>query len=215
MTVVFAILKAVWGVLRAIPWQVYAVVAVVTAIFAVHVHLLNKAVDEQKQVDEAQCAAEKKAERDARDRANALANAQLAEKARALAIARESAELDRQREEARHQAELLDLQRRKDAYVGPNVLKDSRCSDVPRGYLLWRTDTAAFANGAQLPAGPQAKDGPLDEPSGVSLSALADTDLAQADAFRKARQWGSEWRDYALELKTYCEDTLTTLKGKP
>lgn len=149
----------------------------------------------------------------ARERATALANAELADagyqaKRKADALA---ALLEHEKEQAA--AARAALANRKDAYVAPALTKS--CPDVPRGYLLWRSAAAAYANGADFPPAPNPSDLSLAFPSGVSLGTLSDTDLAQAAAFRDALQWGNGWKQYAANVGDYCDAVIAAAKGRP
>jgi hypothetical protein len=75
-------------------------------------------------------------------------------------------------------AELAALMKRGSEHVTPASTRS--CPDVPRSYLLFRADAAAFANRATAAIPTAAGAEPVETASGVSLPALTDTDAGQA-----------------------------------
>jgi hypothetical protein len=84
---------------------------------------------------------------------------------------------------------------------------------VPRSYLLFRADAAAFANRAiaAIPAaaGPE----PVETASGVSLPALTDTDAGQASAYRACAERDEGWLKYKADVDAYVVDVKRVLGG--
>lgn len=101
--------------------------------------------------------------------------------------------------EKRHQAAIASLKEGFANYVTP--LQLSRCSDVPRGYLVRRANAASYANGGAESAGPPASAASFDEPSGVSLAALDATDVEAAGAYRSCRNLVAEWEDWGARVE--------------
>jgi hypothetical protein len=146
----------------------------------------------------------------AQERADAIANAVLADQQVKFAALRKQAQEKLEQQEKDARAELERLKGSLPAYVSP--LRLSSFPALPRGFLRYGAAAAAFANGEGAdPRGAAVQ--PDDEPSTVSLAAWGDYLADQASAFRSCTAWGSGWRDYAGRLKAQCESTISTLQG--
>lgn len=136
------------------------------------------------------------------------------------ALEKKYAELSAQRDrelvakDAQRLAELAALKKRIPAYVTPASTRS--CPDVPRSYLLFRADAAAFANretGA-IPAASAAARGDAPETaSGVSLAELAGTDADQAGAYRACAERVEGWLKYKADVDAWLVDVKRVLGG--
>lgn len=196
--------------LRGVPLKAWLVLAAFAAVVGLHFVLEARALAgndakwEAKLVD--RLAAQKRAfERqiqDARDAAQKKLDA----------LRDDNAKLQRERDaalkaaEARRIEAVANLKKGFAHYVTP--LQLSRCSDIPRGFLLFGADAAAYANGGNPPVAPPAPDLALDAPSGVSLDALAGTVAEQAGAFRQCRERVLAWETWARDV----DDSFERLK---
>lgn len=200
-----AFLGGLWTFLRSVPWQVWAALALALA-FLVYGHVKYK---DGYSTAEGHYQAEFKRLEAEREAATRYAQEAIDAHAREIAAQRLEQERALLAAEQRRLRELADLRRRLTIHVTAENTRS--CPDLPRVYLLHRHDAAAYANRVERAevAGTSAE--PESEPSGVSLPALAETDIAQADAFRQAVTWGEGWRDYALTTKKSCEQTFAVL----
>lgn len=186
-----------------------AAVAVAAAVaFAAH----ERAIGYKEAVDEA-AVAEKKRE----DAYLALmAKRQAAFNALERKYAALSAQRDRElvAKDTQRLAELAALKKRIPSYVTPASTRS--CPDVPRSYLLFRADAAAFANrqtGAIAPAGAAASGDAPETASGVSLSDLAGTDADQASAYRACAERDEGWLKYKDDVEAWLVDVKRVLGG--
>lgn len=194
-----------------IPAKAWPYIGLAVALMLLHLDLEHRAVQAAVAKNEAKHAKIDAERAAAQKKADALAQKKL-DDARTQNV---QLQLDRNDElaaaEAKRVADLADLRKRMPAYVSHLTLPDA---DVPRGYILWRSAAAAFANGADGAAPPGPAEGSLDGPSGIPFATLAETDAAQADAFRAAVAWGRGWQTYARDLKAACETDLSILTTK-
>src|SRR5688572_15297724 len=112
---------------------------------------------------------------------------------------------DRQREQ-----EIDDLRKEIPTYVSTENTRS--CPDVPRGYLLYRAAAAARANAAGPGPGPESGAHLEDAPSGVSLPTLAQTDLAQANAYRACADRHAAWLKYEADVEAWVEKVRHILR---
>lgn len=210
MTAALAFLKAAWGIAKLIPWQIYVVIGLFAAAYAYGLSEHHIGYKEAKDEDAKIAEAKQKAQ----DAANALANAKLFSVAYTAQKQADFLAWKLEDEKKDNAVQLAAAKSKEPNYVSPLALGGND-PILPRGYILWRVDTAAYANGIDFPDAPAAPAGTLGQPSGVSLSTFSDVDLAQATAFREAVQWGSAWKDRANLLETTCNAIITTAKGSP
>ena len=200
-----AFLRTAWGFLKLIPWQVWAALAAALAIMYFG-HIRYKAG--YARAEAVYQAHFRDLERQ-RDEANKAVQKALAERNEAAEKLKKAHEEALAEAEAKRLKDLADQKRRLTANVTTESTRS--CPDVPRSYILFRVDAAAFANGVGGAETAGTAAGVEPEGSGVSLPALAETDLAQANAFREAVTWGEAWRDYADRTKQTCEQAFEVL----
>lgn len=214
-------ITAALGFLKLVPRQVWYALAAIAALTALFFWIDGRGYDRGQARERATWQA-----REAKLVAAAAARLEAAQKAllardAAQIIAEAAAAAERAMAAAKHARDLAALQRKVPTYV--TRVQADRCTDVPRGYLLLRRDAAAFANGAADGLAAPAPAAPDDSPSGVSLAPvagepasgtyLADTDVAQAAAFRSLAQRLKDTDVWAESVLTWCNVTITTLKG--
>jgi len=195
-------LLPVWNFLKSLPWWIYALVAAVLYhVAAIHI-AASRATDECNAKWEVKVAQQQKAQ----DAANALANAKLSDARYAVQQSEAALDLRLANESQETQAKVVQAKEKEVEYVPVVVAPDM----LPVGYILWRIDSAGFANGIDFPPAPAAPRESLGDPSGISLTQITDLDLAQAASFRDAVTWGSGWKDRAIDLeKLYTQVTAT------
>jgi hypothetical protein len=190
-------LLAVGSFLKSIPWQVYAILAVVVGLGIAHVSLVREAVAR----NDAKWVGRLEEQKRRQDAADAKAKHEIAalQSLYTEATARHEASL--KAVQSQRLQELTKLKERLAAYVTP--LQLARCNDVPRGYLLFRSDAAAFANSRPIAGAAEAPADPVDSPSGVSLESLAEADAAQAAAYRTCADRDAAWRKYHMSVEEW------------
>lgn len=202
-----AFLKSAWGILKLIPWQVYAVIAGGIAIYGYGLNEHHLGFKEAKAED----AKAEEVKRKAQEASNALANAQLFSVGFDAKKRADFAEWKLQDEAKDHAVKLAAAQSKEKNYEPAIVL--AAVPQLPVGYILWRLDTAGFANGIDIPDAPAAPKESLGQPSGLSLTEISDLDLAQASAFREAVTWGKSWQQRARDVEQECTAIISTVKG--
>lgn len=212
-------LTAVANVLKAIPWQVYAVAA---AALAAGVWLqwhddqirAEVAADWRAKLEASEKAC--KAREDAANAAHAKAIAALQLKldtslasARAAAAAH-AAQLKAERDKRLHAEQLLENERSRN--VTPEA--DVACV-LTRGVVRQFTVAAAIANGEQPPVDAGAAGsgpGDVNAPSGVAISQLSRANDDNAAAFASCRGRVAAWESYhATVIKPWIASTLEAL----
>jgi hypothetical protein len=203
---ILAVLNVARAIFARIPWQVYAVLAVVLLLVGIHLTLQHRALERQArdfEIEKSEITKEYE-DRLSLQKANfqkqiedarAVAQAKLDEMGVELRALNETREKERREAEKRRLADLAKLKSGFANYVSP--LQLSRCIDVPRGYLVRREAAAAFANGRTESAEPPASPSELDQPSGISLAAVDAIDAEAAGAYRACRDRVLEWEQWA------------------
>lgn len=197
---VWAALKVFWTFLKGIPWQVWAALGIALAVLYFG-HTRYKA-------GYAEAEGHYIARFHELERQAALARLEVQQALKERDAIAEELKLEHEKQLAEAETKRLkDLEAQKRRLTANVTTENTRsCPDLPRSYILFRHAAADHANATDR--GPEtvgATAGVEPEPSGVSLPSIAETDLAQADAFREAVTWGTAWRDYAERTKTTCE----------
>lgn len=107
-------------------------------------------------------------------------------------------------------ADLEDLKGRIPTYV--STLSTRACPDLPMGYVLHRRNAADLANGRDASA-PEPSPELAAATTGISLSAIADTDAGQAGAFRACTQRVKAWEEYADQVEAWSRAVNLILTG--
>jgi hypothetical protein len=126
-----------------------------------------------------------------------------------------SAQHDRElvAKDGQRMAELAALKKRIPTYVTKASTRS--CPDVPRSYLLFRADAAAFANrqaSAIAPAAAAASGDAAQTASGISLDDLSGADADQAGSYRACAERDEAWLKYKADVEAYVADVQRVLK---
>lgn len=207
-------LNLIWGFVKNIPWQVWAVLAAGIA-FALwlggHDRELTKKVTAER---DTYWQAREKAANDRFAAAMDRKRAQISDLVLAGIEARDRLEGLIRAQAAIFDRDMTALKNRRPAYVTP--LADSRCT-VPRGFVLQWNAGAARANGSPGADDPAAADpGPelVEAPSGIALSAVADAVTDTQTALGQCRRQVTGWQEfYTTVLVPWHESLANTLKG--
>jgi hypothetical protein len=217
--ILWAVWSTLWGFLKKLPWQVWAVISVAVALYAGYLWVDHRGYARGKAAAEAVAAANERERVRLQKRADDIAQDALD----GLAASLIQQQLDREAElQAAEERRLDDLAKLKGkAHVTP--VEAARCPDVPRSYLLFRAAAAAYANGADDPAPAAAGAIPSDAPSGVSLApvdgapavgpVLSETDTGQAGAYRVCAERNKAWLKYKADVDAYSLEVTRILKG--
>lgn len=197
---VLELVKKVFGLL---PLRDWLWIGLVIALIALHLDLCHRDVVKAVAAVKAE-AAKKQAESDT------TANTRFDKLAEQTAKEQVAASQAHQQSEDQHAKDLAALHARQAEYMGTLLL--AAVPDVPRDYLLFRADAATFANGGS-PAAARRPEQIAPESSGVSFGSLAEADVAQADAYRSAVDWGRQWQAAAQRLEHQCKSEINILMG--
>jgi hypothetical protein len=206
------------GFLRRVPKEAWIAFGCAAALVVVHLALVGDAVSKATAAERArgaaalerQKAAFEKQIKDSRD----LAQAEL----EALRTSYEKQRAEREAEIAardkKFRAEMKSLKEKINAYLPTPQL--ARCTDLPRGFLLFGAHAATYANGGpEIPAAPGASPELADTPSGVPVPTYTETVGDQAGAFRACRQRVLDWEQYGRDVTGYLEKFSAIFQRSP
>ncbi len=209
-------LNLIWGFLKGIPWQVWAVLAAGIAFMiwlGAHDHALGAKVEGER---DAYWGAREKAANDKYAADMNRKRGEIADLVLAGIAARDQLEATIRAQAASFDAEMTRIKNRRPAYVTP--LADSRCV-VPRGFVLQFNASASAANGSpgtHDPGPPEAGTELVDAPAGIALSAVSDAVTGTQQALGECRRQVTGWQQfYSTVLVPWHESLARTLKGAP
>lgn len=119
-------------------------------------------------------------------------------------------ELELKAKDQKRLADLENLKKEMPSYVST---KSAICPAVPLGYLLWRGNVAAYANGNDSRA-PAPGTELADTPSRFSLTDVSRLDAGQASAFKACRDRVKGWEQYSADVDAWAVNVNKVLKGE-